>query len=124
PNLREKAIRAARAWLGGARPPEEDARHQRALRIYGALAMTFSTVLLSVVYVNVYRLATSYFAFSGLVAFVLFSGLTLNRAAAEPASGVRALVRRAAGGRYLRLGIAAGLILLIAILPWELRVGA
>ena len=68
-NLREKGFRAFRAWLAGTADPLLDTPQRKALLRYGAISLTFSTLLLLFVYVNIYMLATSYFQFAGWSAF-------------------------------------------------------
>jgi len=124
PNLRAKALQALRSWVAGGADPLLVSGDRGSLLTFGALSMTFSTLLLAVVYVNIYILATSYFAFAGLTAFVLFAGFTLRRTGVEPAAGARALVKRANLKKYRNLGIAAILVLLTFIVPWTLRIPA
>ena len=76
------------------------------------------------VYANIFRLTTNYFAFAGLVGFVMFSGLTLKRTAAEPVAGAKALATRAAFKKYRNLGIALVLLLATFVVPWELRISS
>ena len=111
PNLRAKALRALQAWVAGESEPLLKGEHRRALLFYGGLSLTFSTLLLTVVYVNIFKLTTSYFAFAGLVGFVMFSGFTLKRTAAEPTAGAMALATRLASKKYRNLGIAIVLLL-------------
>ena len=124
PNLRAKAFQAVRAWIAGKAEPLLDGEHRRALLLYGGLSLTFSTLLLTVVYVNIFRLTTTYFAFAGLVDFVMFAGLTLKRTATEPVAAARALVTRAAVRKYRNLGIAAVLVLLTFVIRWDLRIAS
>jgi len=124
PNLREKAFRAMRAWLSGEQEPLLESGDRRSLLAYSGFAITFSTLLLGIVYVNIYWLATDYFAFAGLVAFVLFSGFTLKRAATEPVAGAKALVKRATLKKYRNLAIVVVLLALTILIPWELRIAA
>ena len=124
PNLREKAFKAMRAWLGGDPEPLLETPDRVALLRYAALAMTFTTFLLGVVYVNIYWLATDYFQFTGLVAFVVFSGFTLRGAMAEPAAGVKALVKRASRKKYLSIAAVAILLLVIFFVAYPLRIAA
>ena len=124
PNLRDKGFRALRAWLAGKAEPLLDTPQRKALLRYGAISLTFSTLLLSFVYVNIYLLTTTYFAFAGLVGFLMFSGYTLKRTAAEPVAGVRSLVTRATLRKYRNLGIGAAAVLATFIVPWELKISA
>ncbi len=124
PNLRAKAFQAVHAWIAGKAEPLLTGAHRRALLLYGGISLTFSTLLLTVVYVNIFILATSYFAFAGLVGFVMFSGLTIKRTATEPVAGAKALVARAAFKKYRNLGIAFVLLLATFVIPWELRIAS
>jgi putative peptide zinc metalloprotease protein len=124
PNLRAKAFKAMRAWLGGDPEPLLETPDRRALLAYAAFAMTFSTLLLGVVYVNIYWLVTDAYAFAGLVVFTVFSGFTLRGTTAELAAGVKALVKRASLKKYLSLDIVAVLLLATVVIPWELRIAA
>ncbi len=124
PNLREKGFRAFRAWLAGTADPLLDTPQRKALLRYGAISLTFSTLLLSFVYVNIYLLATSYFAFAGLVGFLMFSGYTLRRTAAEPVAGVRSLITRAMLRKFRNFGVGAAAVLAMIIVPWELKISA
>lgn len=124
PNLRAKALRAVRSWIAGTEDPLLASSQRRALLAFGTLSLTFSTLLLAVIYVNIYLLATSYFAFAGLTAFVVFAGFTLKRTGAETAAGAGALVKRASLKKYRNLAVAAVLILLTFIVPWPLRLPA
>lgn len=124
PNLRAKGFRAVRSWIEGSADPLLVSDDRRRLLLFGVLSLTFSTLLLVVVYVNIYILATSYFAFAGLTAFVLFAVFTLRRTAAEPAAGARAVVTRASLKKYRNIGIVSGAFLLTFIVPWKLRIPA
>lgn len=124
PNLRAKALRAVRSWIAGTGDPLLASSQRRALLSFGTLSLTFSTLLLIVIYVNIYLLATSYFAFAGLTAFVVFAGFTLKRTGAETAAGAGALVKRASLKKYRNLAIAGVFILLTFIVPWPLRLPA
>ena len=124
PNLRAKAFQAVRAWIAGKAEPLLDGAHRQALIVYGGLSLTFSTLLLTVVYVNIFRLTTTYFAFAGLVGFLMFSGLTLKRTATEPVAGAKAVVTRAALKKYRNLGITFVLLLATFVIPWELRIAS
>ena len=124
PNLRAKALRAVQARIAGEDDPLLASGERRSLVTFGALSLTFSTLLLAVVYVNIYVLATSYFAFAGLTAFALFAGLTLRRTAAEQAAGAGALMSRASLRKYRNLIIAGVFLLLTFVVPWKLRIPA
>ena len=124
PNLRAKAFRAVQARIAGQAEPLLMGAHRRALLLYGGLSLTFSTLLLTVVYANIFRLTTTYFAFAGLVGFVMFSGLTLKRTATEPVAGAKALATRAAFKKYRNGGIALILLLATFVIPWELRISS
>jgi multidrug efflux pump subunit AcrA (membrane-fusion protein) len=123
PNLREKAFRAFHAWLALRPDPLLSSQARRPLLTYAVLAVAFSMLLLGVVYANIYWFATTHFQFAGLVAFIFFMGLTLKRAATEPAAGARALATRAVLKKYRTFGVVA-IILLAMLIPWELRIAA
>lgn len=59
PNLRAKAFQAVQAWIAGKAEPLLKGEHRRALLLYGGISLTFSTLLLAVVYVNIFMLTTS-----------------------------------------------------------------
>ena len=122
-NLREKGFRAFRAWLAGTADPLLDTPQRKALLRYGAISLTFSTLLLLFVYVNIYMLATSYFQFAGLVGFLMFLGYTLRRTAAETLAVFRSLITRALRHKYL-LGLGAAAVLAMFIFTWELKISA
>ena len=122
PNLRAKAFQAVHAWIAGKAEPLLTGAHRQALLLYGGISLTFSTLLLTVVYVNIFILATSYFEFAGLVGFVMFSGLTIKRTATEPVAGAKALVARAALKKYRNLGIAFVLLLATFLIPMDLLI--
>ena len=124
PNLRSKAFQAIRAWISGESEPLIEGVQRRPLLVYGGLSLTFSTVLLSVIYVNIFLLMTSYFAFAGLVGFVMFSGVTVRRAATEPVAGAKAMMTRAAIRKHRNLGIGLLLLILTFVIPWELRISS
>ena len=124
PNLRDKAFRALRAWLAGKADPLLDTPQRKTLLRYGAISLTFSTLLLSIVYVNIYLLTTSYFQFAGLVGFLMFSGYTLKRTAREPAAAVRSLITRAMLRKFRNFGIGAAAVLAMFIFTWELKISA
>jgi putative peptide zinc metalloprotease protein len=124
PNLRAKALQAVRSWIGGTRDPLLASSRRRALLTFGTLSLTFSTLLLVVIYVNIYLLATSYFAFAGFTAFVVFAGFTFKRTGAETAAGAGALVKRASLKKYRNLAIAGILLLLTFVGKWPLRLPA
>jgi multidrug efflux pump subunit AcrA (membrane-fusion protein) len=124
PNLRSKALQAVRSRISGDHDPLLASEDRGSLLTFGALSLAFSTLLLTAVYVNIYILATSYFASAGLTAFLLFAGVTLRRTGAEPAAGARALVKRASLRKYRNLAIAGSLLLLTFIVPWKLRIPA
>lgn len=124
PNLRAKAMKAVHAWLAGRKDPLLETGQRRSLLVYGSLALTFSTLLLSFVYVNIYLLATSYFAFSGLVGFAMFSTFTLKRTAAESVTAARSLGARALIRKYRNLGIVVAFLIAIVVIPWELRISS
>ena len=124
PNLRAKAMKAVHAWLGARSEPLLVSDQRRSLLVYGGLSLTFSTLLLLFVYVNIYLLATFYFDFTGLVGFVMFSTFTLKRTAAESVTAARSLGARALIRKYRNLGIGAVFLIAIIVIPWELRISA
>ena len=124
PNLRAKAMKAVHAWLGARSEPLLASDQRRSLLVYGGLSLTFSTLLLLFVYVNIYLLATFYFDFAGLVGFVMFSTFTLKRTAAESVTAARSLGARALIRKYRNLGIGAVFLIAIIVIPWELRISA
>ena len=122
PNLRAKAFQALYAWIAGKAEPLLAGAHRRALLLYGGISLTFSTLLLTVVYVNIFILATSYFAFAGLVGFVMFSGLTIKRTATERVAGAKALATRVASKKKRNLVIALVLLSVLLFVPFKLRI--
>ncbi len=124
PNLRAKAMKAVHAWLGSRSEPLLVSDQRRSLLVYGGLSLTFSTLLLLFVYVNIYLLATFYFDFTGLVGFVMFSTFTLKRTAAESVPAARSLGARALIRKYRNLGIGAVFLIAIIVIPWGLRISA
>ena len=124
PNLRAKAMKALHAWLGARNEPLLASDQRRSLLVYGGLPLTFSTLLLLFVYVNIYLLATHYFDFTGLVGFVMFSTFTLKRTAGESVTAARSLGARALIRKYRNLGIGMAFLIAIIVIPWELRISA
>src|SRR5207237_1989324 len=80
--------------------------------------------LLIYVYRALYTWATSRYAFAGLVAFAMFSTLTLRRTAGEYVAGLRALAARAAYRKYRNAGIAMAALLVAFVGHWELTINA
>jgi putative peptide zinc metalloprotease protein len=124
PNLRSKAVSGLWERISRKGKPVPPFREQRAQVLYGIAAVLFSSTLLVYIYSALYTWATSRYAFSGLVGFVMFSTYTLRRTAAESIAGIRAVASRAAIKRGRNFGIAAAAILVSFVTHWELKVNA
>ena len=104
PNLRARSAASLRKWIaGGSKNGAE--RPARAELLYGTFSAIFSTTLLLYVYASLYTWATSTFALTGLVGFIMFSTFTLRKSAVESMSGVRAVASRAVSKKFRNLGL-------------------
>jgi len=124
PNLRAKAFQSLWNWVGGKHRSKRPWRDDRAQMVYGVLSLAFSTTLLIAVYSALYTWATSTFAFAGMVAFAMFSTITLRRSASESISGLRAVFSRAAFRKGRNIGIAAVALIVMFVGHWELKIPA
>ena len=81
-------------------------------------------MLLSLIYANIYILLTYYFAFAGLVGFLVFAHFTMNKTASEPVAGIKSMISRATLKKYRNLGIGLALVLISILFHWELKITA
>ncbi len=125
PNLRAKSFKALRAWIAGKKDePLLASAQKRALLTFGTISLTFSTMLLSLIYANIYILLTYYFAFAGFVGFLVFARFTMNKTASEPVAGIKSMISRATLKKYRNLGIGLALVLISILFHWELKITA
>ena len=123
PNLRAKAFASLRNWITNS-SKRKTFREERSQLIYGVCAVIFSSTLLVAVYSQIYTWATDNWATAGLVAFAVFSTVTLRRTAAESMSGLKTFVSYVAV-KKIRNGLILVTALLISIfVPWELKIPA
>jgi multidrug efflux pump subunit AcrA (membrane-fusion protein) len=121
PNLRAKAFSSLWNWITK-NPRRKSFREERSQLIYGVCAVIFSSTLLILVYTRLFTWATDNWSTAGLVAFAVFSTVTLRRTATESMSGLRTLISHAWAKR-IRNGLIVVTALLISILvPWELKI--
>jgi multidrug efflux pump subunit AcrA (membrane-fusion protein) len=84
----------------------------------------FSSTLLVLVYTNIFTWATDAWSTAGLVAFAVFSTVTLKRTAMESMSGLKTLISHVWARRIRNTLIIVTALLISIFVPWELKIKA
>ena len=123
PNLRAKAFASLRNWITKS-PKRKPFREERSQLIYGVCAVIFSSTLLVLVYTRIFTWFTDAWSTAGLVAFAVFSTVTLKRTATESMSGLKTLISHVWARRIRNTLIIVTALLISILVPWELKIKA